>query len=352
MLAAESDRLSFVSVKSTKPRVSVIIVNYNAGEHLRPCVESLINQTLTDFECLLYDNGSTDGSLDTLPELDDRFTIIKGEENLGFAAANNLAAAQASADWIALLNPDAFARPNWLKNGLAARAMLPHTSMVGSTQYLAQEPDLFDGLGDEYHAFGVAWRAGFGMPIEEAVTRESFGPCGAGAFYDRSVFQKLGGFNESFFCYHEDVDLAFRMRLAGYRCVQSADTIIDHVSSAISGRASEFAIYHGTRNRIWTFFNNMPRPLLILLIIPHLMSNLAFLSVSLFRKNRFKPTLRGMRDGFFTRPKNPLPKVKRTATLSQILMSMGWNPMKVVRRAAVNTRPLSTESTSGRDVSS
>lgn len=329
-----------MSVAATKPSVSVIIVNYNAGEYLRPCVESLLAQTLSNFECFLIDNGSTDGSLDSLPDLDDRFKIIEAGENLGFAVANNRAVEQVAADWIALLNPDAFARPDWLEQGLAARQILPNTAMVGSTQYLALEPDKFDGLGDEYHAFGVAWRAGFGKPVEAVVSREAFGPCGAGAFYDRHVFQRLGGFDESFFCYHEDVDLAFRMRLAGYRCVQSAETVIDHVSSAISGRASEFAVYHGTRNRIWTFFRNMPWPLLLLLTLPHLATNLAFLSVSLFREGRFKPTFRGVRDGFFTRPKTRAPKVKRQVSLLVLLGSMGWNPMKIVRRAPVKTSSL------------
>lgn len=327
----------------------MIIVNYNGGKYLRQCVESLLAQTLEDYECVLIDNGSTDGSLETLPKLNERFTIIEAGENLGFAAANNRAVKTVSADWIALLNPDAFARVDWLENGLASRNLIPKTAMVGSTQYLANEPDYFDGLGDEYHAFGIAWRAGFGKPIKDVQTRESFGPCGAGAFYDRRIFEKLGGFNESFFCYHEDVDLAFRMRLAGYRCVQSADTIIDHVSSAITGRASEFAIYHGTRNRIWTFFNNMPAPLLCVLIIPHLLANFAFLCVSLFRKGRFKPTLRGMRDGFFKNPRNKPVKFKRKITLLNLLLSMGWNPLKVVRRASVKTAPLSDESFSGRE---
>jgi len=342
-----------VSAASIKPAVSVIIVNYNAGKYLRPCVESLLTQTLTNFECILIDNGSTDGSLDTLPKLDARFTIIEAGENLGFAVANNRAVEKTSADWIALLNPDAFARADWLEQGLAARTMLPKTSMVGSTQYLALEPEKFDGLGDEYHAFGVAWRAGFGKAATEAVTREAFGPCGAGAFYDRHVFQSLGGFDESFFCYHEDVDLAFRMRLAGYRCVQSADTIIDHVSSAISGRASEFAVYHGTRNRIWTFFNNMPWPLLLFLTVPHLMINLAFLTVGLFRKGRFKPTFRGVRDGFFTRPQSRLVKVKRKVGLMALLGAMGWNPLKIVKRAPVKTSSLNgaqTQSDIGRDL--
>ena len=332
---------------SKQPDVSVIIVNYNAGKYLRPCVESLLSQTLTNFECIIVDNGSTDGSLETLPDLDARFTVMKAGENLGFAVANNRAAKHASANWIALLNPDAFARPNWLEKGLAARSLLPKTAMVGSTQYLALEPDLFDGLGDEYHAFGIAWRAGFGKPAKQVYDREAFGPCGAGAFYDRRVFESLGGFDESFFCYHEDVDLAFRIRLAGYRCVQSADAVIDHVSSAISGRASDFAVYHGTRNRIWTFFKNMPWPLLILLTIPHVLANLAFLLASLFRKGRFQPTFRGMRHGFFTRPKPEPKKMPRHARLIDILGAMGWNPLKVVRRAPVKTEQCKGESDSG-----
>ena len=196
---------------SSKPDISVIIVNYNAGEYLQACLESLMSQTLKNFECFLVDNGSTDGSLESLPDLDARFTLIRMGENLGFAIANNRAAAQASADWIALLNPDAFARSDWLENGLKARTLLPKTAMVGSTQYLALEPEQFDGLGDEYHAFGVAWRSGFEAPAHPIFDREAFGPCGAGAFYDRRVFEALGGFDESFFCYHEDVDLALSL---------------------------------------------------------------------------------------------------------------------------------------------
>ena len=303
-------------------------------------MQSVINQSFTDFECFILDNNSSDQSIDSLPSLDKRFEIIKSDKNLGFAAGNNLAAKKASGKWIALLNPDAFAHKDWLEALLKASNLKPNVTMVGSTQYMALEDGIFDGTGDELHAFGIAYRSGFGKTVHPVTDRETFAPCGAGAFLLRDSFERLGGFNESFFCYHEDVDLAFRMRLAGYRCVQSAETIIDHVSSAISGRASDFAVYHGTRNRIWTFFNNMPWPLLLFLTLPHLLSNLAFLSVSLFRKGRFKPTFRGMRDGFFTRPKNRMPKVKRKASLIDILTAMGWNPFKVVKRAPVKTSSL------------
>jgi len=265
-------------------------------------VASLQRQTLTDFECFIIDNGSKDGSIAALPALDDRFEILELEENTGFAKANNIGAQKARGTWLALLNPDAFARPDWLEKLLAETRRGDHVTMVGSTQYMALEPGIYDGVGDCYHLFGLAWRAKFGHPVDDDTgfvleTSEVFGPCAAAALYHRETFLRLGGFDERFFCYHEDVDLAFRMRLDGGICVQSAEAKVDHVSSAISGRASDFAVYHGTRNRIWTFVKNMPGPLFILMILPHITLNLALLIWARFRSGRFGPTWRGIKHG-------------------------------------------------------
>ena len=279
-----------------------------------------------------------------LPELDDRFEIIMAGENLGFAVGNNLAARKARAPWIVLLNPDAFARDNWLENLLAA-ARTPGATMAGSTQYLALEPDKFDGLGDFYHISGLAWRAGFGQAVYPVETAEAFGPCGAGALYHRETFLKLGGFDERFFCYHEDVDMAFRMRLAGGICIQVADAVIDHISSGVSGRASDFAVYHGTRNRIWTFFKDIPGPLLLLLTPVHIALNLAMLFWACFRPGRFAPTWRGVRDGVLGLPNFAQARIdvqqSRVITSWDVLRMLAWSPLKVIRRAVPNiqTRP-------------
>lgn len=322
------------------PAVSVIIVNYNAGEWLAKSVNSLLAQTLADFECFIVDNGSSDESMAALPELDARFEIILAGENLGFAAGNNLAAEKANAPWIALLNPDAFARPDWLEAAMEETKFSPRVTMVGSTQYLALEPEKFDGLGDFYHVTGLAWRAGFNKPAAKVKTGEAFGPCGAGAFYHRETFLSLGGFDERFFCYHEDVDMAFRMRLAGGDCVQSASAIIDHVSSAISGRASDFAVYHGTRNRIWTFFKNMPGPLLLLLSPLHIMLNFAMLFWSCYRPGRLDPTWRGIRDGVRglseVAADRRIVQANRKISSRKLLKALAVSPVKVVRRAVPN----------------
>lgn len=326
----------------------MIIVNYNGGEWLVRCVAALTAQSEAAFEAFIVDNGSSDGSLEALQKLDARFEIIRAGENLGFAAANNMAAKKARADYLVMLNPDAFARVDWLEN-LLAEVTAPDITMVGSLQYMALEPDMLDGAGDFYHASGLAWRAGFGHPASEAPTQssEAFAPCGAGALYHRETYLALGGYDERFFCYHEDVDLGYRMRLAGGRCVQSASAIIDHVSSGISGRASEFAVYHGTRNRIWTFFKNTPLPLLLILLPLHIGVNFFVLFWAGIRSGRFKPTLRGITAGL-----SGLPDVwrsrkevlaHRVITIADVARMMTWSVQPVRKRAVPNYQPTSPD---------
>lgn len=319
------------------PKASIIIVNYNGGEYLARCLECVAAQTEAGFECFVIDNGSTDGSLETLPAIDARFQIVRLGENTGFAAANNYGAALARAPYLAMLNPDAFARPNWLSALLAAAKEFPNAGMIGSLQYLAlEEEPVFDGLGDCYHIAGIAYRAGFGRRGLPPPGGFVFGPCAAAALYNREQFLRLGGFDERFFCYHEDVDLAFRFQLAGYDCYQSPDAIVDHVSSGIAGRASAFAVYHGTRNRIWTFIKNMPLPLFIVLLPVHLAANAAFLAWSAFRPGRFRPTARGMWHGWrgvrdAWKQRAAVQKL-RTARAADILRKMTISPLKVITR--------------------
>src|SRR5262249_46734885 len=87
---------------------------------------------------------------------------------------------------------------------------------------------------------------------------EVFGPCGAAYMLRRDIYEALGGFDEDFFCYCEDVDLNFRVRLAGHKAIQVVEAMVRHEGSALTGKRSPFQMYHGTRNRLWTFIKNMP----------------------------------------------------------------------------------------------
>jgi len=251
---------------SADPEFSVIVVAYKSGRVLSRCLDALERQSYRAFEVIVVDNGANDDAIDALASRDVPIRILGPGSNIGFAAANNLAAREARAPWLVMLNPDAFARPDWLAEINAAIHRYPGATMFGSTQLRAESPEILDGAGDHYHPLGLAWRGGEGDPEDTAVLdAEVFGPCAAAAVYRRDVFEKTGGFAERFFCYYEDVDLAFRLRIAGEICVQLAGARVEHLGSTAAGAGSDFIRYHVTRNRIWTFIRCMPGPLLVLL---------------------------------------------------------------------------------------
>ena len=103
---------------------------------------------------------------------------------------------------------------------------------------------------------------------------EIFAPCAAAALYRRSTFLEVGGFDQDYFCYFEDIDLGFRLRLLGYHCRYVPDAVVLHVGSAVTGRRSSFSLYHGHRNLVWTYCKNMPALLFWIYLPQHLLLNL------------------------------------------------------------------------------
>lgn len=286
----------------TPPAVSVIIVGYESAAHLPRCLAALEAQTHRDFEIILIDNASPDGGADEAA-LPANARLIRNAENLGFAGANNQGARESQARWIALLNPDAFPEPGWLAEMLAAADRHPACRMIGALQLVDEAPQRLDGAGDVYHVSGLAWRGGHGDAASGAPERDAeiFGPCGAAALYDREMFLAAGGFDERYFCYFEDVDLALRLRLAGERAVLAARAVVRHVGSASSGgRRSDFAVYHGFRNRLWTFLKCTPEPWLPLAVPLHAGAVLALLAIHALRGSG-GPAWRGVRDAIAAR---------------------------------------------------
>lgn len=253
--------------------VGVVIVNRNAGPHLARTLAALMRQTVAPHRVIVVDNASDDGSLDGLEARFPAVEIERSGENLGFAAANNRAVRTCDdCEYVALLNPDAFPEPAWLERLLAAAAANPECAAFGSRLVLDGDRGTLDGTGDQYHVGGLAWRRDQGAAVTvERPQGESFSACAAAALYRRDAFLAVGGFDESFFCYYEDTDLAFRLRLAGHRCLYVPDAVAFHVGSATSGLLSPFTIYHSMRNQLWTYAKNMPGPLLWLYLPQHLL---------------------------------------------------------------------------------
>ena len=259
------------------PSVTVIIVTYNSGAYLQPCVEALSRQDFRDFEVVIADNASSDGAVERLTLPDDRFRVRQMGANLGFAAANNRVAEQSSSEFLALLNADTLPEPGWLEALVTAARQHPEAASFGSIQVRMDDPDTFDGVGDVWHVAGIAWRALEGKPRRPIGDAGIMGPCAAGALYRRADFLAIGGFDERYFCYCEDIDLALRLQLAGRGSRRVAGAVLLHAGSGTTGRVSEFTLYHGHRNRVWTFLKNTPGLWLWLLLPYHLVANLGAL---------------------------------------------------------------------------
>jgi GT2 family glycosyltransferase len=306
-------------------KATVVIVNWNGGDFLERCLTALLAQTATPYEIILVDNASTDGSL----EIARRFPSVRllaQNSNTGFARGNNLAinAAAAGSEWIALLNPDAFPEPRWLEECLLSTQRNPQFDIFGSKLLNASTPLLLDGAGDAYHMNGRVWRTAHGVPVSHLGESECeiFSPCAAAALYRRSALLEVGGFDEDFFCYVEDVDLGFRLRLAGYRCLYVPKSVVHHVGSGTTGgKNSDFSIYHGHRNLVWMFVKDMPGLLFWLLLPLHVALNLV--SIIWFAlRGQGGVILRAKRDAVLGLPrmwrKRQQIQKARTASISEI----------------------------------
>ena len=316
----------------------MLIVNYNAGELLQSAINSLKNQTFRDFEIVLVDNDSGDSSVDDLdlngvPEI----RVLREKENHGFAKGNNLGAREANGKWLALLNPDAVADANWLAEIHRATERHSDCRVFACSQINMDEPNLLDGAGDAYFAFGIPWRGGFEHPISALPNEDSqcFSPCGASAVYERDLFLSLGGFDERFFCYCEDVDLGMRLQMSDEKCVFLPEALVHHKGSATSGRYSYFTMYHGFRNRTWAYLKNMPLVVLLLTLPGHIA-----LMLYIYLRNMGHANLKGMRQGMWHGLKDGWAlrwqkeyKVKpsRKATWN-LMRSMAWNPVRLSTR--------------------
>ena len=288
------------------PKVTVVIVNWNGERFLDRCLSALLAQTITPNEIILLDNASSDASLDIVR----RFPSVRLQAqntNLGFACGNNLAIAAASTEskWIALLNPDAFVEPRWLEALLSAVRDNPSFDFFGSKLVTAAVPSVLDGAGDAYHVSGLVWRMAHGAPVSSVSeqVREVFSPCAAAALYRRSALLEVGGFDEDYFCYSEDVDLGFRLRLVGYRCLYVPSSVAHHVGSGTTGgHHSDFAVYHGHRNLVWSYVKDMPGALFWAFLPLHLAMNLVAL-VAFMLRGQAGVICRSKRDAVLGLPK-------------------------------------------------
>ena len=320
------------------PFISIVIVNYNAGDMLFKVMSALSQQTYKNFEVVVVDNNSQDDSWRATENLPFPCHLVRLNDNIGFSSANNLAVkSHVNGEWLFLLNPDAYPESECLEAIVKNLNQVSDVDCFSCVLIDANQPTQLDGLGDAYHISGLHWRNGYGAPcdITPKYPVEVFSACAAAAVYRTETYRQLGGFDETYFAYSEDVDLGFRLRLVGGKSVLLPDAKVHHVGSGITGRSSDFSIYHGHRNLTWTFIKNVPNPLIFFLLPVHVIMIL-YMGLFFAASGRFGLYMRAKIDAFkqirFHWVQRKEIQRKRVCSCWDLLRVMSWWPRSSVAK--------------------
>ncbi len=249
---------------SALPQVSIIIPNWNTRPWLAGCLEALRGQSYQDFEVFVVDNGSGDGSVAFVRQHYPEVKLLTFTENRGFAAAANAGIAATQTDYVVLLNVDTIPRPDWLLHLVQVMDQSPpEVGSVTSKMLSLKNPEILDDAGNLLSWYGSAKKRGKGEPAEQYdQLEEVFSACAGAALYRRSFLEAVGGFDENFVSYLEDVDLGLRGRLYGYRCLYVPTAQVLHQWQG-AGLPRPQYVYFSTRNRLTLLFKNIPGSLLL-----------------------------------------------------------------------------------------
>ncbi len=245
-------------------KVTIIIPNYNGAHFLKPCLEKLKKQTFQDFETLVVDNGSEDGSLALLREFYPEVRVISLEKNQGFSRAVNAGLRVSRSPYVILLNNDTEPEPGYVEALVKSIGRSKRIFSVSPKMIQLHDRGLIDDAGDLYTIVGWAAQRGVGQPVEEYDRPcRIFSACAGAAIYRRSVFEKIGCFDELHFAYLEDLDVGFRAKLSGYRNEYCPEAVVYHVGSGTSGsRYNSFKVRLAARNSVYLNYKNMPAAML------------------------------------------------------------------------------------------
>jgi GT2 family glycosyltransferase len=241
-----------------RPLVSVIIPHWNQVHHLPTCLGSLRCQTYPHVEVIVADNGSTDGSLELLARDYAEVQVLALGENRGFAGACNAGMRAAKGALVVLLNNDTQADPLWVEEVVAAFERHPEAGLIASKMLLLDRRDTFHTAGDFYRLDGIPGNRGAWQRDEGQYEREEyvFSACGGSAAYRRTLLDQIGLLDEDFFFSCEDVDLAWRAQLAGWKCVYAPRAVVYHKLSATGGDVT--ASFYNGRNFIYLLTKDYP----------------------------------------------------------------------------------------------
>lgn len=261
--------------------VSIVIPNYNGIKFIKNCLDSLVTQTEKDFEIIVIDNASTDGSAELVQNTFDYVKLIKLDKNYGFCKAVNEGIKASIAKYVILLNNDTEVKESFVEELLRVMEKSDRIFSCSAKMLQLYNKKLIDDAGDYYCALGWAFARGKSKPATRFDNNnEIFAACAGAAIYRKVIFEEIGYFDEEHFAYLEDIDIGYRARIHGYKNMYAADAIVHHAGSGVSGSAhNEFKVRLASKNSIYLIHKNMPF-LQILLNLPFLI--IGFLIKTLF----------------------------------------------------------------------
>ena len=313
-------------------KVSVVTPNYNGERFLKTFFESLNNDSEYIGEVIIVDNGSTDGSKDYIKNNEFNFPVvlIENTENLGFSPAVNQGIRKAKYEYIFSLNNDTEIKKGSIKALIDLASSNNNIFSVQAKMLQYDNKELIDDVGDEYNLLAWTKKVGENHNSNEYTEPcEIFSACAGAAMYKKSLLNEIGMFDDNFFAYMEDVDLAIRSRINGYVNMLCPDAIVYHIGSATSGsRYNEFKVRLAARNNVWVVYKNLPIPMKI---VNFIFLFLGFLiKYIFFVKKGFGSTyLAGLREGLSSRGEK-IGKVKFKAGNTK-------NYFKIEYRLIINT---------------
>lgn len=263
-------------------KTTIVIPNYNGISYLKDCIRSL-REDLKEHPAaiIVVDNGSEDGSVMWIKEECPDVTLIALKKNTGFPHAVNVGIRHAKTPYVLLLNNDTIVYPGFTRALEDALSQRKDAFSVSARMLSMKEKDIMDNGGDLYCALGWAFARGKDK-LAKKYDRpcEIFSSCGGAAIYRKSVFEKIGYFDDTHFAYLEDVDIGWRARIYGYRNFYEPEARVLHAGSAASGsRYNAFKVKLSSANSVWIIAKNMPFLQVIL--------NLPFLFAGFFVKFLF-----------------------------------------------------------------
>lgn len=279
--------------------VTVVIPNYNGIGYLKDCLETLRAQSCQSFRTLLVDNGSADGSAAFVKEHYPWVEVLAFEKNYGFCRAVNAGIKAADTPFVFLLNNDTKLHKDCIEELLIMMKRHPRCFACQARIVKMYEPDKMDDGGDYYCALGWAYALGKDKPVKDYLReRRIFAACGCASMYRRSIFDRIGSFDEAHFAYLEDIDVGYRARIYGYENWYAPKAVVWHVGSGTSGsRYNEFKIRHSSRNNIYMIYKNMPTWQIVLnspLLLAGFLTKWVFFIRKGFGKEYFKGIFTGI----------------------------------------------------------